>query len=67
MFNAFGTQLIRGVLKKLAARKNSKTKISIHEDLYIIYLNPIYAKVFVEFGLTPLVNVKHEALIYRID
>lgn len=67
MFNAFGTQLIRGVLKKLAARKNSKTKISRHEDLYIIYLNPIYAKVFVEFGLTPLVNVKHEALIYRID
>jgi SAM-dependent methyltransferase len=67
MYNTFGTQLMREVLKKLTAKPNSHAQSMRHEPLYIIYLNPIYAKVFVKFGLTPLVNVKHEALIYRID
>lgn len=67
MYNTFGTQLMREVLKKLTAKPNSHAQSLRHEPLYIIYLNPIYAKVFVEFGLTPLCNVMHEALIYRID
>lgn len=67
MYNTFGTQLMREVLGKLTAKYNRQTQGGRHGPLYIVYLNPVYAEVFDEFGLSPLCDVPNEALIYRID
>jgi len=67
MYNTFGTQLMREVLEKLTAKYNGQTQSRRREPLYVVYLNPVYAEVFDEFGLMPLCDVAHEALIYRID
>jgi SAM-dependent methyltransferase len=67
MFNPFGASLMRPVIRNLVlSRKEHKRTVS-HGPLYIIYVNPVHAKVFDEFNLVPIRDVAKEALIYKIE
>ena len=66
MYNTFGAGLMRLVIRNLIESRLDHGRAELHEPLYIIYLHPVYAKVFDEFNLVPVKNVFNEALIYKI-
>lgn len=67
MYNPFGTIMMRQVLNNLITSHHKHDCKTFRDPLYIIYVNPVYSKVFDEFNLVPLKEVVNEALIYKIE
>lgn len=66
MYNPFGVVVMRKVLA-LLLRKYSKLKEkSIQKPLHVIYVNPVCADVFIEFGIFPIASFRDEAFIYQL-
>ncbi len=67
IYNSFGVLILRKVLELLIRKYKGRSHDKQRTPLYLIYLNPVYARVFGEFGMVPCCDVDNEALIYRIE